>query len=372
MAPVYVISDNIYSPIGKTSAENFAAVIEGKSGIRSVTNASLSDVPFYASLYTDAVDTGEGKYTRFESYCIASIKDALAQTDIALSSADTVFILSTTKGNVELLDNSPADALLKEKVSLFNTAKKITLAFNAVNEPVVVSNACISGALAVLIAKRLLQSGQYKHAVVTGADVLSRFIVSGFQSLHAMSTAECLPFDKNRTGINLGECAATMVLSATEKGKVLVNGGASTNDANHISGPSRTGHELAYAVTSAMNESAVQAADLAFISAHGTATVFNDEMEGKAFAHAGLSAVPLHSLKGHFGHTLGAAGVLESILTYQSLLNGVVLPSRNYKEHGVSENVTVSKELTKTDKNHALKTASGFGGCNAALIYSIN
>ena len=79
----------------------------------------------------------------------------------------------------------------------------------------------------------------------------------------------------------------------------------------------------------------------------------------------------MHSLKGHFGHTLGAAGVLESILTYHSLLDGVVLPSRNFGELGVSESITVSKELSKSDKNHALKTASGFGGCNAAVIYSL-
>lgn len=370
MNPVYVISDNIISPLGKTSAENFAAVVQGLSGIRTIDNKALSPQPFYASIYNEVAEDRE-KYTRFENYCIASITNALAKTGVALSSADTVFILSTTKGNVELLENAPFTDELKERLSLFNTAKKITQAFNGVNEPVVLSNACISGALAVLVAKRLLQSGQYKHAVVTGADVLSRFIVSGFQSLHAMSAEECKPFDKNRTGINLGECAATIVLSTTEQGKVLVNGGASSNDANHISGPSRTGHELAYAVTTAMQESNVTANDLAFVSAHGTATVYNDEMEGKAFAHAGLSAIPLHSLKGHFGHTLGAAGVLESILTYHSLLNGLVLPSRNYTEHGVSENVTISKQLEKTNKSYALKTASGFGGCNAALIYSI-
>jgi 3-oxoacyl-[acyl-carrier-protein] synthase-1 len=120
-----------------------------------------------------------------------------------------------------------------------------------------------------------------------------------------------------------------------------------------------------------MKDSAVSASDLSFISAHGTATIYNDEMEAKAFNHAELNDIPLHSLKGHFGHTLGAAGVLESILTYQSLKEGIVLPSKNYQELGVSVNVNVSQSLSKSTKTHALKTASGFGGCNAAIIYSI-
>src|ERR1043165_7795217 len=256
---------------------------------------------------------------------------------------------------------------------MFTSAQVIAKHFGATNKPLVLSNACISGVLAIITAKRLLESGQYKHAVVTGADVLSRFIITGFQSLNAMSSNPCKPFDKDRDGINLGECAATVVLTtdkALSKG-ILVNAGASTNDANHISGPSRTGLELSWAVREAMEGSAVVAGDVSFISAHGTATVYNDEMEAKAFSAAELSAVPLHSLKGHFGHTLGAAGVLESVLTYRSLQEGIVLPSKNFETNGVPAPVNVNKALKEDNKNHALKTASGFGGCNAAVIYSI-
>lgn len=367
--PVYIVSDNITSPLGNTSEENFKQVKAGATGIRFINNPVLSPEPFYASVFNAVPNTGT--YTRFEHYCIESIKDALASTSVSLQSPDTVFILSTTKGNIELIESQPYSEELKERVSLFGTAKKIAAHFGATNKPLVVSNACISGVLAIIIAKRLLQSGQYKHAVVTGADVLSHFIVSGFQSLHAMSDEVCKPFDKNRKGINLGECAATVVLS-TEKGNstIEVKGGASSNDANHISGPSRTGHELANAVTQTLQESGVTAQELSFISAHGTATLYNDEMEAKAFAHAGLSEIPVHSLKAHFGHTLGAAGVLESSLTYKSLQEGIILPSRNFNEYGVPGHVTISQALISSEKHHALKTASGFGGCNAAIIYS--
>ena len=384
MKSVYVAADNIFSPLANSTQENFEKVKNGLSAVSQITDTALSPEPFYASMFNQEngfafpFSFGEGarradEVTRFEKICISSIQSALAQTAISLSSADTIFILSTTKGNIELIEKNEANEDLRNRVSLFTTAKIIAEHFGAKNKPVVVSNACISGVLSVIIAKRLLQSGQYKHAVICGADVLSKFIISGFQSLNAMSKKPCKPFDKNRDGINLGECAATIVLT-TEKSlskNILVNGGASSNDANHISGPSRTGLELAYAVNQAMKESKVNADDLSFISAHGTATLFNDEMEAKAFNHASLSQIPLHSLKGNFGHTLGAAGVLESILTYQSLLDKIILPSKNFETLGVSETVNVNTLLATSNKTHALKTASGFGGCNAAIIYSL-
>jgi 3-oxoacyl-[acyl-carrier-protein] synthase-1 len=374
MKPVYIAADNIFSPLGISTEENFEKVKRGESAIRAITNPSLSAEPFYASLFDKSFfSKEENDLTRFEKICVASIQDALSKTEIKLSDANTLFILSTTKGNIELIETNRMNEELRKRVSLFTAAKNIAASFGAVNKPVVVSNACISGVLSVIIAKRLLQSGKYKHAVITGADVLSRFIISGFQSLHAMSAKPCRPFDKQRDGINLGECASTIILTtekALSKG-VVVGGGASSNDANHISGPSRTGLELSYAVQSAMKDSDVSAKDLSFISAHGTATTYNDEMEAKAFTHAGLNDIPLHSLKGHFGHTLGAAGVLESILSYRSLKEGIVLPSKNFEELGVSEKVKVNKNLSKSNKTHASKTASGFGGCNAAVIYSI-
>ena len=316
MNGVFIIADNIISPLGDTSAANFAGVKLGNSGIRRIENSALCAEPFFASAFTSGFNNDEAAYTSFEQLCIGSIKNALVNCEVSLADRETIFILSTTKGNIALLETEALDETVRTKIALQHTAKTIAGYFKAVNTPVVVSNACISGVLAIMVAKRLLQSGKYKHAVVTGADVLSRFVISGFQSLHATSKAACKPFDKLREGISLGEGAATVVLTTEElfarDKKVLVHEGATSNDANHISGPSRTGDELAFAVRTVLADSKVQAGDLAFISAHGTATVYNDEMESKAFETSGLSQVPLHSLKGNYGHTLGAAGVIES------------------------------------------------------------
>lgn len=368
---VYVSADNIISPLAKTSSINFEKILRGDSSVRKISDSKILSEPFYASMFLQ--EERDTVFSRFEKLCIASITEALSKTEVKLSSSETLFILSTTKGNIELLENAEVCEKLRSNISLSATAKKIASHFSAVHEPLVISNACISGVLAIICAKRLLDAGIYKHAVIVGADVISKFIVSGFKSLSAISAEPCKPFDKSRNGINLGECASTIILTSVKSlsKKITVGEGAASNDANHISGPSRTGWELSYAMQKTLKQNKISANEISFISAHGTATLFNDEMEAKAFSHSGLSAIPVHSLKGNFGHTLGAAGILESILSCQSLLNGTILPSKNFETLGVSEVVNVNTSAKKSNKQHALKTASGFGGCNAAITFSL-
>ncbi len=167
-------------------------------------------------------------------------------------------MLSTTKGNIDLLETPRA-----ARVPLHAAVAVLAKAFGFVHHRVV-SNACISGVQALLVAQRSLLAGQYDHAVVVGGDMLSHFVVSGFQSLQALSAEPCRPFDASRTGLTLGEAAAAMVLSVRpeELGvtpRVQILGGGVSNDANHISGPSRTGEELAQAIGRALTASNVEA-----------------------------------------------------------------------------------------------------------------
>ncbi|MGZ3812069.1 MAG: beta-ketoacyl-[acyl-carrier-protein] synthase family protein, partial [Mucilaginibacter sp.] len=193
----------------------------------------------------------------------------------------------------------------------------------------------------------------------------------GFESFQALSPQVCKPFDKSRDGLNLGEGAATIILSTNKKyaGNIKVKGGSVSNDANHISGPSRTGHELAHAISKALQDAALTGSDIDFISAHGTATVYNDEMEANAISLSALQSAPLNSLKGYYGHTLGAAGLIESIISIQSLKQGLVLPTPGFTESGVTEPVHVIASMLQLEANNFLKTASGFGGCNVAVIF---
>ncbi len=370
---VFIIADNVWSPLGKITAENFSKLRSGQSSVREHAEREISAQPFFASLFDRSeqfITTNQQNYTKFEQLLIASVKNALAECDADTKDKKTVLIISSTKGNISLLETETYNAALKKRISLPHSAQLVADHFGFVNQPVIISNACISGVLAILTGMRLLQSAQYENAVIAGADVITKFILSGFQSFQALSSQRCKPFDLSRDGLNLGEGAGTIILSTDQKynGYIKVKGGSVSNDANHISGPSRTGKELAYAINKAIEDAAVSVNDIDFISAHGTATIFNDEMEGNAIALAGLQAVPLNSLKGYYGHTLGAAGLIEAIISVKSLKEGLVLPTAGFEQAEPDSILNVCDASLNIQANNFLKTASGFGGCNAALV----
>lgn len=376
MKDVFVCADNIFSPIGSTTAENFTQCRKNISGIQLHNRQDMSAEPFQAALFPGEIEMpvngNPAGFTQFETLLIRSVQDALKGCSIQPADNRTVLVLSTTKGNISLLETEPVTEELYQRVSLNTSAKRIADYFGFINKPVIVSNACISGMLAILTGMRLIQSGQFDHAVVTGADVISKFVLSGFQSFQAVSKLPCKPFDADRDGINLGEAAGTVILSGTAgfSNGIRVKAGSVSNDANHISGPSRTGEELYLAISKAMQTAGLSAGDIDFISAHGTATVFNDEMEAKAITLAGLQHKPVNSLKGYYGHTLGAAGLIECIISMEALKHNEIIPTRGFKKMGVLPQVNVCTELQKKQSKNFLKTASGFGGCNAALIFS--
>lgn len=374
MTEIFVSSDNIVSPVGLTTAANFEQLTQNVSGIKLHTGNSMSQQPFQAALFDEGSFLKNGlqnEYTKFENLLIASISDALAKSSVDAADKKTVLIISSTKGNISLLETEEPSASLSKKISLNTSATLVAAHFKFANKPIVVSNACISGILAILTGMRLIQSGQYQHAVVAGADVISKFVLSGFQSFQAVSSLPCKPFDAARDGINLGEGAATVVLTGNKAYSygIKAAGGSVSNDANHISGPSRTGEELSLAINKAILASGISAKDTGFISAHGTATVFNDEMEAKAIGLSGLQHVPVNSLKGYYGHTLGAAGLIETIISIQSLKENLLLPTKGFETAGVSQPVNICSSLYKTTAPFFLKTASGFGGCNAAMVF---
>jgi 3-oxoacyl-[acyl-carrier-protein] synthase-1 len=376
MTDIFISSDNILSPIRLTTAENFSQLRKNISGIKLHDDVTMSEQPFYAALFEKEDfflrDENLNSFTKFEKLLITSISDALQNSGISAEDKKTVLIISTTKGNISLLETENYSKELQSRISLQNSAKRVGEYFKFINQTVVISNACISGMLAILTGMRLIQSGQYDHAVVAGADVISKFVLSGFQSFQAISPSRCKPFDAARDGINLGEGAGTVIITSDKKysSGIKVSGGSVSNDANHISGPSRTGEELHLAISNAMHAAGLAADDIDMISAHGTATLFNDEMEAKAITLSGLQAVPVNSLKGYYGHTLGAAGLIESIISIQSLKENLVIPTRGFENIGVTKPVNICTSLYESTLHHCLKTASGFGGCNAAMIFS--
>lgn len=310
--------------------------------------------------------------TELETLMIEQVGEVLHTSGLSLADSSVALVISTTKGNVGLLEGNTE--AMPEDAYLYNTAKKVAAHYNASNQPVLISNACISGVSAFVVARRLILTGAYDHVLVLGCDMLCEFITSGFASFKSISENRCRPYDAERNGLNLGEACACVLLTSDKSKAVApylrLDGGSVTNDANHISGPSRTGDGLFYAIDNAMTEAGVSASEIGLVNTHGTATVYNDEMESKAVALAGLSDTPLNSLKGYIGHTLGASGVVETLVCLEQLRTGTAYATAGYENLGVPCPVNISAEHRPIDKLRCVKTASGFGGCNAAIVIS--
>ena len=365
-----VVSTNIVSPLGMSSQENWRAVMQGRSALRRLENYKGIPLPFVASVFTpeQVEELAVEGFTRFESLAIRSITEALTHTDLDVHGERTIFILSTTKADVEELGFAAERDGDYHRPAL--SAQRIAEHVGIGGGAIVCCNACISGVSAQILADRLISCGHYDNAVVCGADLVSSFTASGFLSFKSLSNEACRPFDADRQGLNLGEAAATIVFTRADilrDGDWLFERGEMDNDAFHLSTPAPSGEGARKVMEAVMKGR--DASELAFVSAHGTATMFNDQMESVAIEKAGLSSVPLTALKGWFGHTLGASGVLEVILGMMAVSESVVLPLRGFREIGVSGKVNLSPELRATDKNSFLKMISGFGGCNAAALY---
>lgn len=369
---VYITDYHCITPLGFDVSSNWDALVEGKSGVRCTQPADSREAFYVSAVSNEQLETEfenhfpEQHGTRLEKMLMLSLKPLIEKHRISES---TALILSTTKGNISLLKNQPA---LPEGIFLTGMAQKIADFFGFKAKPVVVSNACVSGVMAIAVAKNMIQAGKYRDAFIIAGDEVSEFVVSGFNSFQALADGPCRPYDKNRNGINLGEAAAAVYITSepdgNEKFSFKVLGDSAVNDANHISGPSRTGDGLFASIRNAMAEARVTAENIDFISAHGTATVYNDEMEAIAFNRMELQHIPLNSMKGYYGHTLGASGLLESIISMESAVKSMLIPSKNFEDPGTSQPLNIIKENKTADIRYILKTASGFGGCNAAVV----
>ena len=354
----YIIADNIISPLGETSEENYLSVKAGRSGIRAYEPGTCN-IPegFYASLL----------FEDFETLALRSVQKAIANAQLELKGKRTAFILSSTKGNIE------------ENISLADSAQRIASQLGIDAKPIVVCNACISGLSALILGNRLIDSDLYDAAIVCGCDTPRQFILSGFQSLKALSPEPCHPFDMERMGLNLGEAAATLILSKNpiQENSWRMGDGFIRNDAFHISTPSKTADGLYLSLQRTLESFTKEISStckqidlkehLAFINAHGTATLFNDQMESVAIGRAGLSDLPANAYKSFWGHTMGAAGILETIISMKAIDDDTILGTRGFSELGVSGKMNICAENRPTDKKGFIKMLSGFGGCNATI-----
>jgi 3-oxoacyl-[acyl-carrier-protein] synthase-1 len=355
---IYIGAEVVVSPLGDTAEDNWQALSENRSGIALAPAVGFNKEDIHLSRIA-----GLNGPLRFQQLVIKALAGLEERIDAAILASDrTIVLISSTKG---ALDDNLHD-------QFGETCTAVMQQFGLVYLPMVISNACISGVLTLNVAGNMVAAGQYEHVIVVGCDVASDFVLYGFQSLFAVSDKPCAPFDAARNGITLGEgCGAVLVSGSKPVFKntpLELLTGTSANDANHISGPSRTGEGLVRSVRRTMERHGVSAGEIDFICAHGTGTVFNDEMEAIAFDRLSLSDKPLNSLKGYFGHTLGAAGVIETAVCMQMMRNSMLIKSLGYRDAGTSQPLNIILENEPKKLRTILKTASGFGGGNASLM----
>jgi 3-oxoacyl-[acyl-carrier-protein] synthase-1 len=367
--PVYILADSVVSPLGNTTKENMEKLYDLESSIGSESHPQMGKIfasTFNADKHFPIKDSSE-RFTKIERLFIYSIEQAIASLGRPLEQTNVLFVFASTKGNIEFLGDTTFDS---NRLRIGVMAKDIADYFGNNNNSVIVSNACISGLQAIQYGCQALQSKKYTHVIVTGADCVSEFVLSGFHSFQALSPFPCTPFDKNRAGVSLGEGCGTLILSCTPntENNIEILSVVSSNDANHLSGPSRTGEGLASAIQGAIKDAGIRDIDIDVISAHGTATLYNDEMESLAFKTTGVSNAPVYSIKGNIGHCLGASGIIETIVLANSMLADTLVPSIGFKEMGTTVALNVVAKSVHKNLNIGLKTASGFGGGNTALI----
>ncbi|MBJ6798601.1 beta-ketoacyl-[acyl-carrier-protein] synthase family protein [Geomonas propionica] len=293
--------------------------------------------------------------------------------------ADCRLLLASTKGPVDLMERlqrgeavDPAQLTMERVLSW--VGERCGTSGPALN----VNAACASSTLALARAAQMIALGRCEAALVVCLDLVSEFVFSGFSALQALSPTRCRPFDKNRDGLTLGEGGAALLLMSRERARRegrpvlgVVAGWGAANDATHITAPARDACGLIQTVRQALSRAALTTDAIAAVSAHGTATQYNDQMELTALrALFPGRTLPVHSVKGAIGHTLGAAGGIEAALGLKCLEAGVLPPTVGLIEPDPEGVGFVSDAAQDIRGDYLLSTNSGFGGVNAAVILS--
>jgi 3-oxoacyl-[acyl-carrier-protein] synthase II len=348
-------------------------VFAGRTGIRPLER--LASASCLAAVAAEVPADVHARLAGEESFVLAlalhaareALRDARLEPLRRTDGPSLGLVLATTKA-----DLTGGMAAGNELGSPWRLLARVAEHLGIAGRSAAVSCACASGLSALALGASWIRSGALERVLVVGADALNEFILRGFSSLLALDPGPCRPFDRTRAGLSLGEGAGAIVLSAREReslGVELVAWGAS-NDANHITGPCRDGSGLALAVQRALWRAGSPRVD--YVHLHGTGTEYNDAMECRAL-RAVFSDPPVASgSKAQLGHTLGAAGVLESLVAIEALRRAQAPPNVGLCELDPELGLPlVSSARPLPRASVALKLAAGFGGINSALVFSL-
>jgi 3-oxoacyl-(acyl-carrier-protein) synthase len=394
MKTVYITGMGIVSAIGENLADNLNNLRMGKTGISKAmyldSNYSSTHLFGEVKIDTRTLQKESGfdqvkSLTRTEFLAIKAFREAVDQAGLSkeeISSADTAFISATTVGGMCMTNELHADANLLSGGSDYLSSycfgahtlamaklfhlKGITTTFNT---------ACSSSANAILFGARLIRSGRVKRAIVGGTDSLSKFTINGFNSLQILSPTACKPFDEHRCGLTLGEGAAYLVLESedtlgTRSKYAELKGYGNANDAHHPSAISEQATGVTESISKALLSAALDASQIDYINAHGTATPNNDKAELTGIEKTLGHLPPFTSTKSYTGHTLAASGAIEAIYSILSLSHAEMYASLNCETPIANFNtMPVIQRTPFPNMRYVLSNSFGFAGNCSSLIF---
>ncbi len=291
--------------------------------------------------------------------------------------AKSRLITATTKAGIDFFErHHHGETIDSEGLLLASINGYVSRRLGVSDQGLNISAACASGTLAMGKAAALIASGMAESVVVVCADLVTDFVLSGFSALKALSPGPCRPFDRHRQGLSLGEGAAAVTLMSGEcarrNGRPLLGrilGWGASNDATHMTAPDRTGKGLARAIHQSLQCAGLSPVEIDVVNAHGTGTIYNDQMELTSFARVfGRRPLNVFSIKGAIGHTLGAAGGIETVIGLESLRRSMIPPTVGFNVPAPGADKWISMTAKTFESPYILSTNSGFGGVNGALI----
>ncbi|MCF2496814.1 beta-ketoacyl-[acyl-carrier-protein] synthase family protein [Dyadobacter chenhuakuii] len=389
---VRITGMGIVSAIGLTVAENLQALIESRSGIEPVQflkeaeGLLVGEVKMSNEALQQALDTGPKGISRTSLLGLKAAKEAWGDNK-HVSGLRTGIISATSVGGMDrtedfyksyLAGTNPNFNILKTHDS-GSTTERIAAELGISGYINTLSTACSSGANAIMLGARLLLNGKLDRVLVGGSDAITRFTINGFRSLMIYDDAWCRPFDESRSGLNLGEGAAFLLLENEKSVQIsgnktigYVSGWANAADAYHQTASSPEGKGATLAIKNALTKSGVALSDISYINAHGTGTKNNDLSESVALMNVFGNDIPaFSSTKPYTGHTLAAAGAIEAVFSVLAIQRNLIFPNLNYKtpiaETGLNPVTSLQSE---NPVKAVLSNSFGFGGNNSSLVFS--